>query len=239
MKSLDRTAALLALDKLRQPERERVEKLMHAAPSDLALWAVLEAEVFPLVKHFRQFIDAETVNGQGAHGQDIKTGYPAHSETKAHQSPVPSMSALEFYGPLYPSYLLLAIRLFDHNFARPSNLAMNVLPKVKSLGPASKVLGFSTPLFNEVMRIAFYRHDDLKLVLQAGRELEAAGLDYDIETYDLMRDMVRHNHNAMIGKMGYPMALLWRVPERKSTEVGFRRLANAVVQTIKDTHSLR
>ena len=56
------------------------------------------------------------------------------SEVTSSEPAVDGVSPLALYGPLYPSFLLLGLRLLDRSFAKPSPLALSILPRIKSLG---------------------------------------------------------------------------------------------------------
>lgn len=87
--------------------------------------------------------------------------------------------SMDVYGPLYPSLLHHALRLFDQGFAKSSPLALSMLPRIKQLGLASYVLGVPTSFYNSLMSILWYRYNNVPAVLGLWDEMHHAGLSYD------------------------------------------------------------
>ncbi|KAL1837804.1 hypothetical protein VTJ49DRAFT_3391 [Mycothermus thermophilus] len=150
---------------IRREERIRVEAKMEAARSDFELWDVLEEEVFSLVHKL---------------GIDAVPDKTTESTEKTKKLP------LDAYGPLYPAYLLTALRLLDTHFARTSPLALQILPRVKQLGAASYVLGVTTPFYNQLAHIMWNRYGDPAAVFDLLEEMRAAGLYCDETTRKLV-----------------------------------------------------
>jgi len=140
-------------------------------------------------------------------------GNEAHSTTITTRNETMEVSALQFYGPLYPSYLLMSIRLLDRGFEQPSPLALSVLPKIKSLGPISQVLGASTALYNELLRVYWYRYDNFQKVLKLLTEMERSGLDFGKETLEVIQDIIGLQSKIARGERGKTLRLLWSLPE--------------------------
>jgi hypothetical protein len=217
------------LETLRKPERDRVEGLMCAAKTDFELWAVLETEVFPLITKLGleaglEKDTLETPESPAARkgGKKAKRGardspsldHDGPDRTSVElDSPNAEVSPLEFYGPLYPSYLLLGLRLLDRSFAKPSALALAILPEIKSRGIISHVLGASAQLYNELLLIHWYRHDDFRGVLSLLSEMEQIGLGWEKETWDIVNDITRMQHLILRGDRGETLKALWSLPE--------------------------
>jgi Mtf2 family len=182
------------LEEIRQPERQRVENLMRAATTDTELWQIMEEEVFSLIERL----------GLG------KKSAP-NEENKKPRTRKPLDRSV--YGPLYPSHLLLGLRLLDRSFAKPSPLALNVLPRIKSLGIISQVLGASTALYNELLRIYWSRHDDFLGVLKLLAEMDQAGLDLDEETLSIVNEINQMQLRVRRGDKGPALQALWSMPE--------------------------
>ncbi|KAI1082532.1 hypothetical protein F5B20DRAFT_506055 [Whalleya microplaca] len=94
----------------------------------------------------------------------------------------PQKLSLYIYGPLYPAYLLLALRRLDVAFHRPSPLVFSILPRIKELGLESYVLGVSTPFYNELLDIYWRRRGDLVGMLDLLEEMRHCGLYFDKQT---------------------------------------------------------
>jgi hypothetical protein len=177
-------------DVVRREERVRVQSKMEAARTDFELWEVLEEEVFPLV--WKLGID----------------GSPGDEHGKL---------PLDQYGPLYPAYLLEALKLFDTHFARPSPLALQILPRVKELGAASYVLGVTTPFYNELARIMWTRYGDPAAVFDLLEEMRSAGLYCDQGTLNLVKEIGAFFEEADKGKHGPFVKELASLPEFEFT----------------------
>lgn len=89
--------------------------------------------------------------------------------------------SLYVHGPLYPAYLLLALRRFNTAFRAPSPFAFRVLPRVKELGLQSYVLGVSTPFYNELLT-AYWTRGDLPGMMALLEEMRHTGLSFDKQT---------------------------------------------------------
>jgi hypothetical protein len=221
------------LEELRKPIREGVEAKMRAAETDFALWDVMEEEVFPLIAKLG-------LGGAEKEKPATKRGKkpPKTLKTKSSKSTLPSednhssqfqpilhegqvISPLAFYGPLYPSYLLLGLRLLDRSFVRPSPLTLSILPKIKSLGLISHVLGATTQLYNELLIIHWYRLDDFRGVLNLLSEMEQFGLNFNRETLDIIDDITRMQGRILRGDRGPTLKALWSLAEFAPGKFGY------------------
>jgi Mtf2 family len=211
------------LETLRAPECARVEGLMKNAKTDFELWAVMEKEVFPLINRLglEDVPDPQaTVVTKGLKSKK-KRGKSTEETPEAVHQPESiqlmraggQISPLALYGPLYPSYLLFGLRLLDRGFAKPSSLALALLPKIKSFGFISHVLGASTQFYNELLRIYHHRQDDFRGMLDLLTEMENAALDVDEETLGIVIDVIQARRIANRGGKGPAIKALWGMPE--------------------------
>lgn len=122
------------------------------------------------------------------------------------------ISALARDGPLYPSHLLLGLRLLDRSFAKPSLLTLSILPKIKSLGLFSHVLGGTTQLYNELMIIHWHRRDDFPAVFALLTEMEQSALDWDSHTLEIISTIDATQKSALRGERGRELNTLWSLP---------------------------
>lgn len=200
----------LAIDKLvktatigehRRRERRRVEKWMTSAESDFKLWKSMTKDVFRMVERL----------GIGEKGSLADTRPPASKDEAAKRK----KEDLNIYvhGPLYPLLLLRGLRLLDRAFETPSQLALSVLPRVQELGLASYVLGASTPLYNTLMSIYWYRYGDVSAVFSLLEEMRRAGLSFDEDTLELLRDMEKDMVPYAEGEHGPFVKELTAMPE--------------------------
>ena len=94
--------------------------------------------------------------------------------------------SIDVYGPIYPALLIVAHRQLVRNFEPTSPLVFQLLPRVKSLGLVSYVLGASTTLYNETISLWWTHRGDLRAVLSILDEMEAAGMYADSHTEKLL-----------------------------------------------------
>ena len=133
----------------------------------------------------------ELVSEPGAANEEITLEGSATEKTTAVQNPpkipIPQEKmSLYVYGPLYPAYLLLALRRLDTAFRTSSPLALNILPRIKELGLESYVLGVSTPFYNELIDIFWSRYGDLPGMLDLLEEMRHCGLYFDQQTSSIL-----------------------------------------------------
>ncbi|KFY00343.1 hypothetical protein O988_03346 [Pseudogymnoascus sp. VKM F-3808] len=205
----------------RQQEQERVEAAMRAAPTDIALWAVMEKEVFSLIPRLGLEERKAPVATAPTKKRGPKTSRKKAVETTAEESTGVTQPAepldINLYFPLYASYLLYGLRLLHHSFAKHSPLSCNVLPRIKSLGLVSHVLGGTTALYNELLRIYWFQYDDFNGMLRLLGEMEESGLELDEETLDVVSDIqqmqVRYLFSREQKEMRTPIHLLWTMNE--------------------------
>lgn len=204
----------------RQQEQERVEAAMRAAPTDIALWAVMEKEVFSLIPRLgleeRKATVAPPPKKRGPKTSRKKAAEMAVEEPTG-VTPAAEPLDINLYFPLYASYLLYGLRLLHHSFAKHSPLACNVLPRIKSLGLVSHVLGGTTALYNELLRIYWFQYDDFNGVIRLLEEMEESGLELDEETLDVVTDIqqmqVRYLFSREQKAQRTPIHLLWTMNE--------------------------
>ena len=156
---------------LRQKRLETMERVMLAKRTDAALWEYMEDAVFSMVDEF---------------GIAPSTGDKTQSKR-------PSAKLLK-YGPVYPAALLHGLKLLGVHYAggATSPLALAVLPRVKALGLQSYVLGASTPLYNELLKIQWTRLGDAVAVFGLLQEMQQAGLAFNDGTLAVLKSMEFH-----------------------------------------------
>ncbi|KAK9438193.1 hypothetical protein VB005_09201 [Metarhizium brunneum] len=109
---------------------------------------------------------------------------------------------MDVHGPLYPYFINTAMGLFDSAFARPSDYAFQILPRVKELGLPSYVLGVSTPFYTRLARMHWNRFGDANSALDVLQEMNSAGLYADKDVHDLLITIRDHLHGCTWGAQG-------------------------------------
>ncbi|OLN91656.1 hypothetical protein CCHL11_06671 [Colletotrichum chlorophyti] len=158
-----------ARERFRTQEVARLQALLDQCNTDVEVWNVLENEVFSMVEKLGIAVEKPQTDKNG--------GKKGKAE---------NVLDMDSYGPLYSLHLLQGLKTLDQAFTRPSPLALSILPRIKELGLASYVLGVSTPLYNELASIFWYRHGDTNAVLAVLDDMQFAGLFYDHETLRLV-----------------------------------------------------
>ncbi|XMA14061.1 hypothetical protein WAI453_006852 [Rhynchosporium graminicola] len=228
---------MMELEALRKPERLRVESLMNAANSDFELLEIMEKEVFSLIPKLglngdsEQRADPKPVSlaktkrkkgwkkaeiAQKRKDTEPQTEQQDNPEVRAEATIGPSgngISPLALYGPLYPSYLLLGLRLLDCSFAKPSPLSLSILPRIKSLGHISQILGGSTQFYNELLRIYRFRHENFRGMIGLLKEMEYAAVEFDAETLTIVKDLRDLQLAVLRGVKGPTLKALWSMPD--------------------------
>jgi hypothetical protein len=200
--------------------------LMKNAKSDFELWEIMEKEVFTLIAKLGledapraqdAAVPQRAKNKKKGGKKSTIEAVLEEALSKPSQSlvsePDNGVSPLSLYGPLYPSYLLLGLRLFDRGFAKPSPLALSILPRIKSLGFISHVLGASTQFHNELLRIYRYQQDDFRGMFNLLTEMEHSALEVDEETLEIVLDVMRTQSSVRRGEKGSAIRALWSMPE--------------------------
>ncbi|KAI0969026.1 hypothetical protein F4678DRAFT_440685 [Xylaria arbuscula] len=221
----------LELEAKRQPERTRIEGLITSAASDFELWDILEKEVFTMPARLGIAKDAAELGDAQASSKPKKRG--RRPKIAADDSPKDS---LYVHGPLYPAYLLLALRRLDTAFSAPSPLVFSILPRIKDLGLESYILGVSTPFFNELLAIYWTRHGDLSGMLDLLEEMRHCGLYFDQQTTSILHQV----DTAMSGladvksRSGLGRALMLMPEYEKSQRERIRHWHRAVTLSVQE-----
>ncbi|SLM37074.1 hypothetical protein LPUS_06800 [Lasallia pustulata] len=210
------------LQRARVVDRRKVESMLARAGTDVEIWRVLQDEVFSTVVRFQERLKAEEEEngrvskkaakkkGRSGIASDIDskvTDPKAPPATRRMSEQVPLLAILETN---YAAHCLYAIRLLRKYF-RNSPYAMSLLPKIKSLGPISYVLGTSTDLYNELMFIKWREYSDLYGISVLGTEMRNRGLPVNQMTLEVLRAVLLMSKQGAKGKYGEVVMEWWRL----------------------------
>lgn len=235
-------------------EKERVSALMAQCQSDIELWHVMEAEVFSLPQKLgilevpKRGKRVRKVTKVGIMEDKMEKPPKANRASKTEKEeprlgvrkraePAPTSEArtMDVHGPLYPYYLATGINLFGTAFSRPSPLAFNILPRVKSLGLPSYVLGVSTSLFNNLAQLHWRQFGDMVSTVEVLQEMRAVGLWANQETLDLLVSVSQDVHACSWGAQGQlAMAITSMPPFNGSLSGKLQNLRDYAVGSIKE-----
>ncbi|KAK3179947.1 hypothetical protein K4F52_008690 [Lecanicillium sp. MT-2017a] len=200
-------------DRARTEERDRVYAVMDSCTTDVALWNVMEQEVFSLPGKLGVAQEVERGSGKK------KKGKPKAKSTEATKRPLSDVEgagdvrAMDIHGPLYSPYISRGLALLENAFARPSPYMFKLLPRVKELGLPSYVLGVSTPFYSRLARIHWTRYGDANSALEVLHEMISAGLYANRDVKDLLASIRNHLHGCNWGSQGeFVMAMMESPP---------------------------
>jgi hypothetical protein len=196
-------------DRKKEAEMERLRKLMDECQTDAELWKLLEDQVFVLPAKLG-IVEADT-NTKTKRSRRSKNSGKVESSAENETTPEAKYS-MDVYGPLYSHLLLRALDQFDTVFPHPSLYAFNILPKVKSIGLSSYVLGVSTAFYNRLARIHWERYGDANSALEMIEEMNSIGLQPDVKVHDLLIRIRDDLHASASGAQGPFVAAMMESP---------------------------
>ncbi|KAF7563295.1 hypothetical protein G7046_g825 [Stylonectria norvegica] len=221
-------------ERVREAEKQRVATLMGSCVNDVELWEVMEKEVFSLPRKLDitgriaavpkpkttrkskklatpkaplQSLSPAELQGQAAvlaaSGEPNKDGLKATEEKLI----------MDVHGPLYSHFITTGLDLLDTAFPLPSPLAFKILPRIRSLGLPSFVLGVSTPFLARLARIHWNRFGDASSAFEMLEEMKSVGLYADEDVRDLLVQIRDHLHGCTWGAQGaFVMAVMESPP---------------------------
>jgi hypothetical protein len=186
---------------------------------DLALWSVCESQIFSLASYLQpttpklpRFTGPPRLKFSADHSDDAagliaaaerepqQRQHQVHITTIATIENLPvthrdlsseesqSLISLTILHHVYPSALLLALRLYIKH-CPSSPLPHNLLPRIRSLGHTSYVLGASTQFYNSLMALVWQTRSSLREVDALLADMERGGVDLNEETYRILRQI--------------------------------------------------
>ncbi|EPE04384.1 hypothetical protein F503_01388 [Ophiostoma piceae UAMH 11346] len=189
-------------EELRQKRQEKMELVMLSKRTDAALWEYMETSVFSMVEEFGLVSTTEAAPRDAKETTDREKGRKAAAKAASRTNAKKRPSAkLMTYGPVYSATLLHGLKLLGGHYGggETSPLALAVLPRIKSLGLQSYVLGASTPLYNELLKIQWTRLGDAVAVFGLLQEMQQAGLAFNDGTLAVLKSMEFHFGVARAG----------------------------------------
>ncbi|KAG6030302.1 hypothetical protein E4U41_000134 [Claviceps citrina] len=235
-------------ERLRTEERERVDALMKACDTDVALWQVMEAEVFSLPARLGILQPTSSSRTRAKTSKQTEAAPPPPPPPPPPPSPPPNPTAaaaadekrvMDVHGPLYPHFLNHGLALLDTAFARPSDYGFEILPRVKSLGLPSYVLGVSSPFYTRLARMHWTRFGDAASALDVLQEMSSAGLYADEAAHELLVTMRDHLHGCAWGAQGaFVMGMMEAPPYDASLTQRLEDMEKYVVQSMRERAEL-
>ena len=235
--------------------RERITKLLKAANSAMDVWNVLESEVFSMVEQLQQQLAHQekadkkqrkprkkkgTTKGsseavmKNEESQESKAVAPqnATSPLLNETNALPTNAILTNLQENYAYYNLLALRIWRRHHST-STYALQLLPRIKSLGPISYVLGASTSLYNEVLFVKWMYFNDLRGIADLLTEMSNQGIEPNILTLSFLRFISRTRNADLAGQSGSALQSWWNM---RAVNEGWQRVREIALQVQADVY---
>ncbi|KAK2595630.1 hypothetical protein QQS21_006677 [Conoideocrella luteorostrata] len=221
-------------ERARLEERERVDALMKACQSDAQLWQVMEEQVFSLPAKLG-IVQSKSKTTKGTRGKGRKRASAAEPELELQQTADEEKRVMDIHGPLYPHFINTGLALFDTAFARPSDYAFQILPRIKELGLPSYVLGVSSSFYARLARIHWNRFGDATSALNVLQEMNSAGLYADEDVQELLLTMRDHLHGCTWGAQGpFVMGMMESPPYDGTLTQRLEEMEKYVIQSMNE-----
>lgn len=179
----------------------------NTTPGDLALWEILESDVFPLLallkdgqkplqvrasritkSHTGATAASAIVAAEKAAASKILPLAMLVNQYALNNTSPPSVPPLQVLSRYYPAAILLALRLLTKN--HPLSLQTHrLLPHLRNLGPSSYILGVTTPFYNTHLLLRWNTYSSLAEISNTLSEMERSAVEFDRGTHHFLTDL--------------------------------------------------
>jgi hypothetical protein len=202
------------------------------------MWDICQQRILPIVlelnqqpeKHDHKEISeervaAETVNAVQSKAKKItlkqvtkKDSSPNESFTSPKTKHLartfpPGVFPLAVITILYPTLTLLALRLFTTHFPT-TPFPLSLYTTLKTTSPQSRILGLNVHFYNTLLRHLWDIYSDLHGLTSTLREMQASGVDFDGDTYAIIRHVEDERWNDFHAKEGSRGLAWWGRPDQ-------------------------
>jgi len=195
------------LKELRLAERERIDELIQDAPTDRALWQILEREVFAKVRDL-DLDNASSGDSKTSPAKPSSNASKKSSEAKAAHKPSPPSTDARVLFHNYPHHLITAVTTMRTEFPS-SPLPFSILPTIKKLGRSSHALGATTTLYKHLIRTAWIQQASYITINMLLKEMDDNAIDFDADILGLLDAIIKEHNQARSGGLGKEMAMLY------------------------------
>ncbi|EOA84898.1 hypothetical protein ACJQWK_06241 [Exserohilum turcicum] len=194
---------------MRSAERERIDKLIRDAPTDRALWEVLEREVFAKVRQLNLDNIGTTKGGEAA---TESTSTSKNSNTESRPTNKPEMPPLEqrILFKNYAHHLVTAVAVLRSEFPA-SPLPLSILPTVKSLGRSSHALGATTILYKNLLRTAWIQQSSYATIDTLLTDMDNNAIEFDPDILVILDHIIKENNQARGGVLGREIQMVYNM----------------------------
>lgn len=184
--------------KLRTEERERVDALLKNASTDEKLWQILEKEVFDRLRNLD--LDATT---------PTKTPTAKGNSPKNKPKPITTPAAdKRVLFPNYQHYLHVGLLTLRTHFPS-SQLALTILPTLKSLGRSSYALGATTTLYKHLLRTAWIQQSSYSFIDMLLSDMDNNMVEFDGGILAVLDAVIKEHDLALGGTLGREMQMVY------------------------------
>jgi hypothetical protein len=200
---------VIKVKEMRLAERERVDKLIRSAPTDRALWQVLEREVFEKVREL-DLDRGDPNDSTGTKHQASKSSGKPKKTTKSVQKfkPDPPSTNARILFQNYPHHLIIALHMLRTEFPS-STLPSAILPTIKSLGRSSHALGATTTLYRHLIRTAWIQQASYTSIDTLLTEMDHNAIEFDADILALLDAIIKEHTMARTGHLSKEMQLVY------------------------------
>jgi hypothetical protein len=172
-------------------ELDKLKALMETADTDLALWRIVEGQLFNRVEALKldEIVTKHNEAAKKNSKRNLKNRMLAPVEQKM-QMPPEMIKDISNIGAFYPAGLLAALAMFREKFPT-STLPLSMLPQLKRIGRGSYALGASSALYHEHLQITWALTGDFSQVNAILQEMDVAGFDFTDETFSTVRRILK------------------------------------------------
>jgi hypothetical protein len=183
--------------KLRLEERDRIDKLLKFAQTDLELWQTLDREVFEQLRK----LDLDNTKSEKKEQPAMKM------RAKLSSTPTTNVETRILF-PNYSHHLLTAIQTLRVHFPR-SPLPLTILPTVKALGRSSYALGATTQLYKHLLRTAWVQQSSYTMLDTLLTDMESNVVEFDVEILEVVDGVIKEHEMATHGNLGRGMQMVF------------------------------
>ena len=191
---------------MRLAERERIDNLLRNAPTDRALWQILDREVFARVRDL-DLDNANTADPTTTTGDTKKKQQSSKSKSQTSLKPDPPTTEASILFQNYPHHLITAIHTLRTEFPS-SPLPLSILPTIKSLGRSSHALGGTPALYKNLIRTAWIQQSSYLAIDSLLTEMDHHAIEFDADILALLQAIIKENHQAYSGVLGKEMQMV-------------------------------
>ncbi|KAI9751105.1 MAG: hypothetical protein M4579_006196 [Chaenotheca gracillima] len=214
---------------VRLRELKRIEDMLTQAQSGAEVLNVLERELLPQLSQLDNPTSKQAGKKKRRGRKAKKTTSPEEEQAQESES-IPPLAIL---GINYPHLLLLAARLLRNTHNSPV-LALSLFARVKSLSSISYVLGATTALYNEILKIRWYNYRDFGGVDELLQEMERNGVEFDARTEAILKDANLQRRAVERGEQGRWQETLWAMEGAQGAAMRMRLWGQLVKERLDE-----